>query len=93
MPFCHECLKEFELKDRYLIPNYNDVWECPHCSYPNHKSQLVTKQISCDMKRKDFVICHNFMSPDDEIGYFQIENIIHFKTKRQAEQYLKTITS
>lgn len=31
---CHECLKEFELKDDYLIPGY-PLWECPHCGYPN----------------------------------------------------------
>jgi len=41
---CHECLKLFELKDEYLIPDINfKVWECPHCDYPNSKTDcLVT---------------------------------------------------
>jgi len=34
---CHECLRWFELKDEYKIPNH-EVWECPNCSYPNSKN-------------------------------------------------------
>jgi len=42
---CHECGKEFELKNEYLIPNY-EIWECPFCSYPNSKEDcIVTGEI------------------------------------------------
>lgn len=37
---CHECLREFELVDDYLIGDSKDIWECPHCCYPNSKNQL-----------------------------------------------------
>ena len=39
---CHECLQPFQLLDEYLIPNY-EIWECPHCSYPNSKDDLGVK--------------------------------------------------
>ena len=37
---CHECLKEFELKDEYKIRyvQVEEIWECPHCNYPNSRS-------------------------------------------------------
>ena len=38
---CHECLKQFDLLDEYLVYGYdrepNQIWECPHCGYPNDK--------------------------------------------------------
>ena len=35
---CHECCKPFDNKDAIeLIAN---VWECPHCDYPNSKSDM-----------------------------------------------------
>lgn len=36
--FCHECNQEFECKDTNKL--IEDVYECPHCEYPNHISQL-----------------------------------------------------
>lgn len=41
---CHECLREFKLKDEYLIDvqtNYK-IWECPHCDYPNSSEDCMT---------------------------------------------------
>lgn len=38
---CRECLKEFELKDEYLIQKgYFPIWGCPHCSYPNDSGDV-----------------------------------------------------
>jgi len=38
---CHECGKQFELKIIYLIPNHDEIWECPHCGYPNSKGDCI----------------------------------------------------
>lgn len=40
--FCHECNKEFECVNELKVAK--DVYECPHCAYPNHIDQLCPTQ-------------------------------------------------
>lgn len=45
--YCHECNKLMPLDDTTRFPMTNDneyycqdIYECPHCFYPNHISQI-----------------------------------------------------